>query len=239
MNSLWPRTEVLNLPELEAQGIRLKVGVVIGQSRWSSTSVKGSVGGSVYNGNGGVSGSISSTVTDHQRVFVHFPQDGVEVAFEWDEWDFNVREGHRLALAIDPQQDERACFAYNFDTRQVGPKQPIKTGAVVANVARTFRGDLWFWRFLAAAVTVTPAAFFSLMAINQRGDEGAMWFCAIFGVLGTLGAWTFLAGPLARGAKRVYQRRLGRRVRKALLPHAHRLAESLPRLECVQQVSSV
>lgn len=157
MSSYWPETESLDIPHLDARGIRLRVGMVTGQSRWSSTSVKGSIGGGMYNGTGSVHGSVSSTVTNHQRVFVHFPEDSSEVALEWDDWNFDIREGHTLILACGPT-DDRACLAYNADTRQPGPKNSLKIGEIATSYARTFALDLWFWRLIAIGMVVAAGA---------------------------------------------------------------------------------
>mgnify|MGYP001179135558 CR=1 FL=1 len=227
MSSYWPETESIDLPHLDARGIRLRIGVVAGQSRWSSTSVKGSVGGSIYNGNGYVGGSVSSTITNHQRVFIEFPEDSSEVSLEWDDWDFDVRDGQVLVLASGPD-DDRACLVYNTNTRQAGPRKSLQTGEIAERYARTFAVDLWFWRLVAIGMVVGAGAL-AVYIFSEMFPYAHVGAKAGAGVVGSLACLFILAAPLAVWAGRVYRRRLGRRLRKALLPEMERAAGRVPR----------
>lgn len=228
MSSYWPETESIDLPHLNAQGIRLRVGMVAGQSRWSSTSVNGSMGGSMYNGNGYVGGSISSSVTNHHRVFVEFPEDSSEVSLDWDDWDFDVRDGQVLILACGPA-DDRACLAYNAHTRQTGPKNSLKIGEHAATYAQTYAFDLWFWRLISFGIVVGSGVL-GFVALREMIPVAPPWSGLVVGICGCVGGWLAIAGPLAHGAGRVYRRRLGRKLRKALLPEMERAASRVPRL---------
>lgn len=228
MHHHWPQPRTLSIPDLDADAITIRAGIVADHSQWSSTAVSGSVSGSVYNGNGGVSGSISSTVTDHQRVFIHFPDDGTEMALSCDDWNLDVRPGHCLIVAFGGQSGTNpkdAMVAFNAHTRLANPGDDLKAGRLAQNFASRDSGALWFWRLIAWALALPGFAFTAWLATLD--EDG--WVIAILALLPTVAILNFITLPIARCAKRAWLRRLGREVRAALSPALEQVAAEIPR----------
>jgi len=227
MHTLWPQPKTVSLPELHAEAVTIRAGIVADHSRWSSTAVSGSVSGSVYNGNGGVSGSISSTVTDHQRIFIHFPDDGTEMALRCDDWNLDVRAGHCLVVAFGGRMPTRAddtVVVLNAHTRVVAPGDDLNAGRLARRFASTSTIGLWFWRLVALGLAFM-SGLLVLAWLDARGEDDPSLPAIIVGgvVLFTVGRW------ISRTAKNAMLRRLGREVRAAVSPALEQVAAEIPR----------
>lgn len=231
MPTNWPQDAVVDVPSLQARAVRLQAGIVASAERWSSTQVSGSVGGSVYNGTGAVTGSVSSRTTQHQRVYVHFPQTGREAALNLDDWNFDARPGHAVILVVPPQRrraGEAPVLIHNVSTGRAGPEDRLITGRAARRFARIPAFRLWLSRAVALGLAFAPAAYVELarpaFARRLKESEGHLLAAASVVVLLAL-----LTLPLWRAAKRAHLRRLGRALDEALQPHIDSIAAQVPR----------
>lgn len=231
MPAQWPQEQSFDVPALAVRGVRLRAGVVVNAERWSSTRVSGSVGGSVYNGTGGVSGSISSKTTQHQRVYIHYPSSGQESALNLDDWQFDVRSGHTVIVVLPPENrrgSDHPVLVHNVNTGQTGPHDMLTAGRVARRFASAPKAGLWFWRAVALALAVAPAAYIEVASpeFARRMKDNQVYMLQLVSIVVLLLIATL---PLWRAAKRAYLRGLGRRLARSLRDPIAALGQSVPK----------